>query len=302
MTPSAEFLCCRSYAKINLYLDVLDRRADGFNNIETIFQTVGLYDELHLERTESELSLTCSNPGLPTGDGNLVIRAARALLEHTGAQRGARMHLVKHIPVAAGLAGGSGNAAAALRGLNTIWELGLRDAALAALALRLGSDVPYCLHGGTMAATGRGEILVPLAPIPETPVVLVNPGIAISAGAVYKHPRLERSEETPFNGMTPTFLAISTALASCGPAPLLFNRMEAPVFEDHPEVARIKEVLCDHGCQAALMSGSGSTVFGVSDTPMDAAALQAAFPDYFVACTTTVDHGVTMLDRIAPAT
>lgn len=286
-------LTCRSYAKINLYLDVRDRRDDGFTNIETIFQTVGLFDELQFAPADSGIELTCTDPTLPLTDDNLVHRAAAVLRERTGTNRGAHIHLKKNIPIAAGLAGGSGNAAATLRGLNKLWDTGVDDFALRRLALQLGSDVPYCLHGGTMAATGRGELLAPLPSVPATSVVLVNPGIAISAGAVYSHPKLTRSEEIPVDGRTPAFQSAIDTLAKDGPTGMLFNRMETPVFHEHPEVADICAGLLEHGCSAALMSGSGSTVFGLAEAAPDADAIRAAFPGCFVATTTTVNAGVT---------
>ena len=207
-------LTFRSHAKINLYLDVLDRRPDGFHNIETIFQTVSLADELTVAEAPSGVVLTCSRPDLDCGPGNLVCRAAALLLARTGCVRGARIHLEKHIPVAAGLAGGSGNAAATLDALNRLWKLGLTPAQLQAFGLELGSDVPYCLVGGTQGATGRGEQLVPLPPVPQTWCVLAHPPIQVSTAAVYHSPRLFRNTETPSAGRTRTFQCALDALSA----------------------------------------------------------------------------------------
>jgi len=145
-------------AKVNLYLDVVRRREDGFHDIETLFQSLDLADEVTLEpRGDGQLTLDCSLPGLCAPEDNLALRAAVLLRRHTGCGAGAHISLEKRIPVAAGLAGGSADAAAVLRGLNRLWGLGLSHGELAAPALELGSDVPYCLAGGLAAATGRGE-------------------------------------------------------------------------------------------------------------------------------------------------
>ena len=254
----------RSYAKINLYLDVLGRRPDGYHNIETIFQTIGLWDELSLADAPSgQLTLTCSRPDLEVDDSNLVCRAAALLRRHTGCTQGAAIHLEKNIPIAAGLAGGSGNAAAALVGLNTLWDLGLSDVRLQELALELGSDVPYCLTGGLMAGTLRGEQLAPLHTPHPWWYVLVHPPLAVSTAQAYNHPLLEKNGEAVLDGRTKSFQRAIDALSAGNIAEAVFNRMERPVFTMHPVLAEIKAKLLDAGCLAAAMSGSGPTVFGV---------------------------------------
>ena len=264
-------LALRSHAKINLYLDVLPRRADGYHDIETVFQTVGLWDALHLEAVDSgAVTLTCSRPDLDTGGTNLVCRAAALLRARTGCTRGAALHLQKNIPVAAGLAGGSGNAAAALVGLNRLWHLGLSAEALAVLALELGSDVPYCLRGGLAAATGRGELLAPLGGGHAWWHVLVHPPLAVSTAEVYNHPLLEKSGEPRPDGRTVSFQRVIEALAAGDLRAAVFNRMERPVFAMHPVLAEIKARLQEAGCLAAVMSGSGSTMFGVCADEGDA--------------------------------
>ena len=259
----ANTLTYRSYAKINLYLDVLDRRRDGFHNIETIFQTVSLADELTFTETQSGIELTCSRPNLDAGPSNLVCRAAALLQAKPGCSRGATIYLEKNIPVAAGLAGGSGNAAAALKGLNTLWDLGLSHKELSALALQLGSDVPYCLVGGTQGATGRGEELFPLPPLPETWCVLVHPPVQVSTAAVYNSPDLVRNTERPSEGRTARFRSALDALRKGDWEHAVFNRMEGQVFAQHPDLEVIKRRLLDAGCIAAAMSGSGPTLFGI---------------------------------------
>lgn len=282
----------RSYAKINLYLDVLNRRPDGFTNIETIFQTVGLWDELRLAPAESGIHFTCSDPALADPASNLVCRAAMLLREETGASSGVSLHLEKRIPVAAGLAGGSGNAAAALIGLNGLWDLGLATADLERLAGKLGSDVPYCLHGGTVAATGRGERMVALDPIPPQWLVLVHPPIAITASHAYGHPRLTRNMETTMGGKTAAFRRALDRLAEGDLPALVFNRMESGVFHDHPVLAKIKTRLRDLGCTASAMSGSGPTIFGLCATESAARAAAEQFIETPVSVLQTVNRGV----------
>ncbi len=252
----------RSYAKINLYLDVLHKRRDGYHNIETIYQTVNLCDELTF-LDDNHLSMTCSGADLDTGISNLVYRAAMLLQEQTECTRGARIHLEKRIPIAAGLAGGSGNAAATLAALNKLWDLRLPLGRLARLARILGSDVPYCLYGGAMAGTLRGEALFPLSPIKNLWFVLVHPPAAMSAASVYNHPLLEKNLECPFAGRTPAFRKALQSLEEKDYPAVLFNRMEKPVFEEHRTLAALKEGLLEAGCDAAAMSGSGPTLFGL---------------------------------------
>jgi len=273
-------------AKINLYLDVVRRREDGYHDIETLFQSLDLADEVALEpRGEGRLTLECSLPELCAPEDNLALRAAALLRRHTGCRAGAHIRLEKRIPVAAGLAGGSADAAAALRGLNRLWGLALTHDDLAALALELGSDVPYCLTGGLAAARGRGECLTPLPPLPgDWHCLLVDPGIPVRAAQAYTYPLLEKCGPPPEGEhWTPRFRQ-AAALAAEGRLPeLVFNRLERPVFHDHPALAEIKGTLLALGAHAAAMSGSGSVLFGLfrqGDPVADAvAALKRSFPE-----------------------
>lgn len=287
----------RSFGKINLYLDVLDRRPDGFTNIETIFQSIELSDELQVETGGSEIEFTCSEADLCAPRDNLVYRAAALLRDRAGISEGARLHLNKHIPVAAGLAGGSGNAAATLIALNDCWSLGLSGEQLAALALELGSDVPYCLVGGTVAATGRGESMEVLPAMTPHWLVLVHPPLAITAGHAYGHLGLTRNLDTPQEGKTTAFRKALAQLASGDVAGMIFNRMESGVFHDHPELASIKARLRDYGCAASAMSGSGPTVFGLCSDETSAREAGEQFNDYRVSVIRTAPRGV---ERQAP--
>ena len=282
----------RSYAKINLYLDVLPQRPDSFHDIETIFQTVSLCDELAIGPTTGALSLTCTNAQLDCGAGNLVMRAAMALRERTGCTAGATMTLTKRIPIAAGLAGGSGNAAAALVALNAVWGLGLSVTELAAVGLLLGSDVPYCLRGGTVAATGRGEIMRPLESSIDAWFVLVHPDLHVSTRDVYTSPLLEKNRETRVDGWTPSFRQALQRFEAHDFSGAFFNRMEGPVFAMHPQLADIKRALRGAGCTAAIMSGSGPTVFGLCASQTQARGVAATLAPMRTTVVTTVPHGV----------
>jgi 4-diphosphocytidyl-2-C-methyl-D-erythritol kinase len=281
----------RSYAKLNLYLDVLGPRDDGFHDLETIFQTVDLWDELHFTPSDGGITLTCSEPSLPTDATNLVHAAAQLLLDTTQG-RGVTIHLEKRIPAGAGLAGGSGNAAATLRALNALWDLQLSEARLAELALSLGSDVPYCLRGGTRAATGRGEILSPLTPLENQWFVLVHPALALSTGTIFGHPKLTHSTEMPVDGRTPAFAAAITALDQGDWPQCLFNRMETPAFHEHPVLADWKKRLLEAGCSASMMSGTGVTVFGVCHDEAQARTVQGALGDVRTSVVQSVPFGV----------
>jgi 4-diphosphocytidyl-2-C-methyl-D-erythritol kinase len=282
----------RSYGKINLYLDVLERRPDGFTNIETIFQTIDLWDELRVEVGGDGIEFTCSEADLCAPEENLVYRAAKLIRERARLTEGVKLHLDKRLPVAAGLAGGSGNAAAALIALNDLWSLGFSDEVLAEMALALGSDVPYCLKGGTVAATGRGEVMEALPAITPQWLVLVHPPLAITAGHAYGHPKLTRNLEVSEGGKTLAFREALAKLAKGDVAAMVFNRMESGVFHDHPELASIKARLRDYGCDASAMSGSGPTVFGLCADEASARSAGDHFNDYRVSVIRTAPLGV----------
>jgi 4-diphosphocytidyl-2-C-methyl-D-erythritol kinase len=285
-----------SYAKINLYLDVLNKRRDGYNNIETLFQSVSLADRLSFVEARSRISLTCSSPELEAGEGNLVHQAALLLQERTGCKAGAKIHLEKRIPVAAGLAGGSGNAAATLAALNVLWDLRLPMGLLRRFALELGSDVPFCLQGGTALATRRGEDMRSLAPLRKTWFVLAHPPMPISASHTYNHPKLGRSAETPFAGRTPAFRRAIRSLEAGDTEKVLFNRMETPVYHDHPRLAELCRRLEGLGCSAAIMSGSGPTLFGLCRDKRSAQRMADKIGDYQCTVVSSMPVGVERLD------
>jgi 4-diphosphocytidyl-2-C-methyl-D-erythritol kinase len=250
----------RAPAKLNLSLHVLGRRPDGYHELETVFERIDLADELVFEDAP-ELLLTCDDTTLSCGEDNLVLRAARALLAHSGQRRGARIALLKRIPIAAGLGGGSSDAASALRGLNTLWDLGLRAEALVALGAALGSDVPFFLQPGPFAlGRGRGERCEPLAASATLWHVLVAPRERLSTREVYAGARFDLTSPRPSSSM----LVHALCNGSLGElATGLWNDLEPEAIRRCPPCYRILTVLRDLGCLGTLVSGSGPSVFGL---------------------------------------
>ncbi|HEV2707042.1 MAG TPA: 4-(cytidine 5'-diphospho)-2-C-methyl-D-erythritol kinase [Pyrinomonadaceae bacterium] len=253
-----------AYAKINLSLRVLGRRVDGYHEIRTVFQTITLHDTLEFERLDSErLELTCDDPGIPTDESNLVLRAALALREHFGVGRGARIRLEKRIPAQGGLGGGSADAAVSLIGLARLWELPTSVAELARLGARLGADVPFFLTGGTALGTGLGTDITPLEDVPVKALVLVAPGVGVSTVEAYK--ALNADALTKPDSAVILHVSRAEAQISDSLCEVLCNDFEPVVFRLQPEIERAKKRLLDMGARCALMSGSGSSVFGVFD-------------------------------------
>lgn len=242
-----------AYAKVNFYLEITGKRPDGYHLLDTLFQTISLGDRLTVKAADS-LVLTCSDPSLPTGDDNLVMRAAVRLRDYLKESRGAAIHLEKRVPMGAGLGGGSSDAAAVLKALLRLWKRQVSLKALSQLAVSLGADVPFFLQGGLCRATGIGELLKPLKPLPRTWIVLVYPGFGVSTKEAYAKVKL------PFGQ---TRRLPNGQLKDVGLWSVLFNRFEELVFPDHPPLPRVKEDLVKAGAIAALMSGSGSSVFGL---------------------------------------
>jgi 4-diphosphocytidyl-2-C-methyl-D-erythritol kinase len=260
----SEFLRVAAPAKVNLFLEVLARRPDGYHAIETLMVAISLYDTLDLAAAET-LTLVCDRPDLSVGPDNLVLRAARLLQEQTGCTAGARMVLSKRIPIAAGLAGGSANAAAALVGLNELWQLRLPAEALAALAGRLGSDVPFFLGRPAAWCTGRGEIITPETPGQPLHLVVAAPPQGLSTAEVY------RGVEVPAEPVSGE--AIRAALRAGDNVQvgrLLHNRLQASAERISVAVTELCRLLERLDVLGARMSGSGSSVFGVCRDRRDA--------------------------------
>lgn len=253
-----------SGCKINLLLNILGRRPDGFHDLETILQPVPLFDQLELSRSGSGIQLTTDHPALPCDDSNLMVKAARGFFEVAGIAPAITMRLAKRIPMEAGLGGGSANAATTLLGLNELFDSPLTAGQLHEVAARLGSDVPFFLQGNSALATGRGERLEPLAPFPALrglTLALVHPGFGIATAWAYRslvrfpdalHGRPGRSAE---------LIRSLNQRDSAGWGRLLYNSLEAPAFWKYPMLGLYSEEFKSRGAIAAMMSGSGSTVF-----------------------------------------
>ncbi|MFE8698805.1 4-(cytidine 5'-diphospho)-2-C-methyl-D-erythritol kinase [Cytobacillus sp. FJAT-53684] len=253
-------LMVKAPAKINLSLDVLHKREDGYHEVEMIMTTIDLADRLELTLLEQdEIKIISHNRFVPDDQRNLAYQAALLLKERFKVNKGVSITIEKTIPVAAGLAGGSSDAAAVLRGLNKLWDLGLSIDHLAEIGAEIGSDVSFCVYGGTALATGRGEIITELPAAPTCWIVLAKPFIGVSTADVYRrlnvkgidHPKtkemIQAIEKGSYEGV-------------CGH---LGNVLEEVTFSLHPEVEQIKEQMKRFGADAVLMSGSGPTVFGL---------------------------------------
>jgi 4-diphosphocytidyl-2-C-methyl-D-erythritol kinase len=264
----------RSNAKVNLYLKVLDRRPDGYHNIETVFHSISLSDTLTLSRRESGFTISCASPDVPLDENNLALLAAKRLLGE--GRGGVHIDIEKRIPVAAGLGGGSADAAASLVGVNLLFDLGLSDADLMGAAAELGSDVPFMLSGGCALGEGRGEKLTPLKCLPRLPVVVVAPPVGVSTRWAYESLRSGLTS----GGSRGNIIADARRTGAVESVnSLLYNDFEALVFERHPLILGIKEGLQSDGAAGALMSGSGSAVFGIFEKDGDAEMSIARFKD-----------------------
>ena len=271
-------LVIKSPCKVNLLLNVVGRREDGFHEIESIMQPVPIYDELHIERAGSGVELTCSNPRLSVGVDNLVHRAATEFLKLTKFG-GVRIHLVKNLPLAAGIGAGSSNAAMTLRGLNQLNNQPLSAGSILELAAKLGSDVPFFLQDDPALVTGRGEFvrsLKPFSALIGSGMLLVHPGFGVNTPWAYQ--ALAKNPE-PFEVEGHAERMIN----SLGEGRLegFNNSLEAAVFPKFPVLPLIKEFFFANGVRASLMSGSGSTMFAITGDRPSAEALRAKYHDRF---------------------
>jgi 4-diphosphocytidyl-2-C-methyl-D-erythritol kinase len=285
-------LVLRPSGKINLTLRVGPLRADGFHDVRTLYQSIALSDRLTLAERRGPFTVVSTSPGVPTDRTNLVYAAAAALwsaLGRSGEPRDVHVRLIKQIPVAAGLGGGSADAAAALVGLNALWSGRLGRPHLARLAAELGSDVPFFLQGGTALGAGRGEELYPVDDLPRLPLVVIKPSFGVSAGDAYRW--LDEDRRT--GQVQPTRPRPAPALDLGWPGgPLaLTNDLEAPVTRRHPAIDDLLAALARAGATAAAMTGSGSAVFGVFSSGVPRAAIRALErPDWLVIVTRTMNR------------
>ena len=248
-------------AKINLGLDVLGRRENGYHDVRMVMQSIYLYDNVTLQKTgKPGIELKTNLDFLPVDEKNIAYKAAKMLMGEFQIESGIRIILDKHIPVAAGLAGGSSNAAAVLVGMNRLFELGLSEQELMERGVKLGADVPYCIMRGTALAEGIGEVLTPLAPLPKCYVLIAKPAISVSTKMVYEKLDAHEIEVHPdVDGIISGLEAADLEKV----AESMGNVLERVTIEEYPIIEEIKQTMKDAGAINAMMSGSGPTVFGI---------------------------------------
>ena len=281
----------RAHAKINLYLDVVGKREDGYHNLETIFHSIGLHDDVIISKGETkDITVHCEHPGVPCDSRNLAYQAAQLLSDAAGGLGGVAIDIHKRIPVAAGLAGGSANAAAVLHGVNELFGLGFTQETLMRFGAQLGADVPFCLHGGAALGLGIGDQLTRLPALSDAPLLLLNPGIEISTAAVFKKLNFSLTTRETEGIIIKTYIEKSDV---AGIGKNLYNLLEVSVFSQYPEIAALKtELSTQAGCYGALMSGSGATVFAVMLDRDTACKGESHFKNKVNFCTTTVTSPV----------
>ena len=253
----------KARAKINLGLDVVRRREDGYHEVKMVMQMLRLYDQIDIEKTQESGILVRSNLSfLPTDERNIAYKAAKVMIDQFGLEQGVIIRIEKHIPVAAGMAGGSTDCAAVLYGMNKLFGLRLNQKKLRELGVKLGADVPYCLMRQTALSEGIGEILTPISPLQDCPILIAKPSVSVSTRHVYEHLKLD--EQT----MHPDIDGIVTALADgdlYGVTDRMANVLETVTVPEHPVIDEIKKQMMASGAVNALMSDSGPTVFGIFD-------------------------------------
>lgn len=256
--------CC----KVNLLLNILGKRPDGFHEVETLMHPVALHDRLSFDRSGKDIKLTCNDPVLPVHSRNLVFRAAALFLKKASINEGVRIHLEKRIPISAGLGGGSGNAATTFLALNELFGQPLPPATLHELAAALGSDVPFFLQNRPALATGRGDIIQPLEFFPAlrgAHLLLIHPGFGISTSWAYQQLALFPEAQNGRAGRAEKLAALLRAGDAAGASRELYNSLEAPALHKYPLLELFQEFLRENGAWASLMSGSGSTTFALTD-------------------------------------
>lgn len=257
----------KAYGKINLGLDVLRKREDGYHDVRMIMQTIGIFDRIDLIwKPEPGIQVETNLYYLPNNENNLVYKAAKLLMDEFHITEGVMIRLKKFIPVAAGMAGGSSDAAAVLFGVSKMFGLGLSAEDLMVRGVKIGADVPYCVMRGTALSEGIGEVLTPLPPVPQCQVLIAKPGISVSTKFVYEnlHANSLRPEQHPdIDGI----IAAIRKKDLYGIADKLGNILETVTVQEYPVIQEIKEKMMEYGAAGSLMSGSGPTVFGLFTSP-----------------------------------
>ncbi|MEA1940544.1 MAG: 4-(cytidine 5'-diphospho)-2-C-methyl-D-erythritol kinase, partial [Candidatus Caldatribacteriota bacterium] len=258
-----------SYSKINLILQVLDKREDGYHNIESIMQSVNLADEVIIRERKEGIRIDCDHHNVPTNLESLAYRTAKDILDKCGTKKGINIKINKNIPLGSGMAGGSTNSAAILAGINKIYNFGLDDEGLRKMGSKLGMDIPFFIQNGTALAYHKGEKVTHFSSIePPLWLVIINPEFEISTKWAYQNLDLKKDEYNR-NNTTDMISSLKTGRPE-DIAKYLYNSFEKSIIKNYPEIGKIKERLIREGALGALMSGSGPTVFGIAKNQKEA--------------------------------
>jgi len=268
-----EILELAANAKINISLDVIGKREDGYHDVKMIMQSIALHDKIKMEITDKDISIECNCPWIPTDKSNTAYKAAELLINNFKIKKGVKIIIDKNIPVAAGLAGGSSDAAAVLKGVNELFHLNIDQFSMLKFGKEIGADVPYCLRGGTMLSEGIGEILTELEPFPATNIVLVKPKINVSTAWAYKNLNIKSLTRRPDTELLLSAIKVHDLNKI---AKNMVNVLEEVTVKKHGLIEEIKKRLLDLGAMGSIMSGSGPTVFAIF---MDSYSAQKAFSE-----------------------
>ena len=259
-------------AKINLFLEILGKRDDGYHEIETVMQEIDLVDNLQFEEIREGVKLKCNNKNIPSDENNLVCKAANLMVNECGIKKGVLISLEKNIPVGAGLGGGSSDAATTLKALNSLWKIGLSDVDLVEFAARLGSDIPFFIKGKTALCSGRGEKITPIEVKSEMNYLVIFPHINISTATIYRNLKIDLTKKRKDVSFFTNALKHHKAADI---SKLLFNRLEEVIFTTYPDLLDVKSVLNHFGFCGLSISGSGSAFFGLCNDRYHAEAIKS---------------------------
>jgi 4-diphosphocytidyl-2-C-methyl-D-erythritol kinase len=277
----------KAAAKINLHLDIVSTLPNGYHSLFMIMQSVGLYDTVTVEKAAEEIEITCSAPEIPTDKRNIAHKACEAFFKTLGIKGGAKIHIEKNIPFAAGLAGGSADGAAVIAGLNKLYQTNLTESELCRIGIKVGADVPFCLTGGTRLSQDIGGVLSPLPPVGEKLVVLAKPGCSVSTKEAYEAYEKCEYVRHPNNAAVLHAAANSNFQGICKSACNVFEQ-----FIEVTERVEIKRIMRDYNALMCQMSGSGPTVFGIYENERDALAcaeeLKQAVNEVYVCRTVSI--------------
>jgi len=257
----------KAYGKINISLDVVGKREDGYHLLKMIMQNVDLYDSMSFEKCNKGINISCNKPYIPTDERNLVYKAAKLFMETYNISEGINIYLKKNIPVAAGMAGGSADAAAVFKALKQVFKIDVDDNELMNLGVKIGADVPYCIMGGTALCEGIGDIITPLAPFKNHILVLVKPNFGVSTKEVYKNLDISKIFKHPDTESLIKAMEEENLADVCNS---MKNLLENVTLRKYPVLKRIKEDMVKMGAMGSMMSGSGPTIFAFFDDMLKA--------------------------------